>query len=171
MQVGVAQLEQVCDPHGMWPTIILRAVAQRVSLLRRPAGIQTDVGEVGWALGVRRTAQWPLGCSDGPMPIRVFSRSDHAAGLAILRQTFVRRRYRWQFGGKAGPGGASIFQSRRDCPGAAARANPRMSVSAVMIAASLGWAAMAIAAALLAEKETAPHNGSRVVRAQGLARP
>ena len=110
------------------------------------------------------------------MPIRVFSRSDHAAGLAILRQTFVRRRYRWQFdaslGGKQqARGGASTFQSRRDYPGAAARANPRMSVSAVMIAASLGWAAMAIAAALLAEKETAPHNGSRVVRAQGLARP
>ena len=45
------------------------------------------------------------------------------------------------------------------------------SVSAVMIAASLGWAAMAIAAALLAEEETAPHNGPRLVRAQGLARP
>ena len=28
------------------------------------------------------------------MPIRVFSRSDHVAGLVILRQTFVRRRHR-----------------------------------------------------------------------------
>ena len=69
------------------------------------------------------------------------------------------------------PGGSEHF------PVAAAiapRCRPRQPADVSqrrMIAASLGWAAMAIAAALLAEKETAPHNGSRVVRAQGLARP
>jgi hypothetical protein len=51
-----------------------------------------------------------------------------------------------------------------------ARANPQV-VSAVMIAASLDWAAMTIAAALVAEEETMPHNGSGLVRAQGLVQP
>ena len=50
-----------------------------------------------------------------------------------------------------------------------ARANPQV-VSAVMISASLDWAAMTIAAALVAEQETAPRNGG-LVRAQGLVRP
>jgi hypothetical protein len=36
-----------------------------------------------------------IGCLS--MPIRVFSRSGHVAGLVILRQTFVRRCHRWQF--------------------------------------------------------------------------
>ena len=39
-----------------------------------------------------------------------------------------------------------------------ARANPQV-VSAMMIAASLDWAAMTIAAALVAEEETVPHKG------------
>jgi hypothetical protein len=43
-------------------------------------------------------------------------------------------------------------------------------VSAVMIAASLDWAAMTIAAALVAEEETMPHNAG-LVRAQGLVQP
>ena len=44
-------------------------------------------------------------------------------------------------------------------------------VTAVMISASLDWAAMTIAAALVTEEETAPHNGSGLVRAQALVRP
>jgi hypothetical protein len=45
-------------------------------------------------------------------------------------------------------------------------------VSAVMISASLDWAAMTIAAALVAEEEeSVPGNGSGIVRAQSLVRP
>ena len=41
-----------------------------------------------------------------------------------------------------------------------------------MIAASLDWAAMTIAAALVTEEESVPHNnGSGLVCAQGLVRP
>ena len=45
------------------------------------------------------TCSWPPLCvllpdPPGSMPIRVFSRSDHVAGLVTLRQTFVRRRHR-----------------------------------------------------------------------------
>ena len=50
-----------------------------------------------------------------------------------------------------------------------ARANPQV-VSAVMIAASLDWAAMTIAAALVG-RGAMPHNGSGLVRAQGLVQP
>ena len=68
MQVGIAQLEQVCDPHGMWPTIILRAVAQRVSLLRRPAGISLMLARpVARPRGAPDRA-WPLGCTDRRCP-------------------------------------------------------------------------------------------------------
>ena len=170
MQVGVAQLEQVCDPHGMWPTIILRAVAQRVSLLRRPAGI---------SLMLARSVA-PSGCAgprSGPSAVPTVQCPFASLVALITRRGLLfcaKHLFVAAIGGSSEARqarGVSTFQSRRDCPGAAARANPRMSVSAVMIAASLGWAAMAIAAALLAEKETAPHNGSRVVRAQGLARP
>ena len=53
-----------------------------------------------------------------------------------------------------------------------ARANPQV-VSAVMISASLDWAAMTIAAALVTGEESPPrNNGSGLVRAQGgLVRP
>ena len=51
-----------------------------------------------------------------------------------------------------------------------AREHPEV-VTAVMISASLDWAAMTIAAALVAEEESVPHNGSGLVRAQGLVRP
>ena len=51
-----------------------------------------------------------------------------------------------------------------------ARAKPQV-VSAVMISASLDWAAMTIAAALVAEEEAAPHNGSGIVRATTVMRP
>ena len=51
-----------------------------------------------------------------------------------------------------------------------AHANPQV-VSAVMISASLDWAAMTIAAALVTEEESAPRNGSGIVRAQSLVRP
>ena len=52
-----------------------------------------------------------------------------------------------------------------------ARANPQGGL-AVMISASLDWAAMTIAAALVTEEESVPHNGSGIVRAQGgLVRP
>lgn len=50
-----------------------------------------------------------------------------------------------------------------------ARKHPEV-VSAVMIAASLDWAAMTIAAALVTEEESVPHR-SGLVRAQGLVRP
>ena len=43
-------------------------------------------------------------------------------------------------------------------------------VSAVMISASLDWAAMRIAAALVTEEESVPRNGG-LVRAQALVRP
>jgi hypothetical protein len=43
-------------------------------------------------------------------------------------------------------------------------------VSAVVISASLDWAAMTIAAALIAEDEEMP-NGPGIVRARGLVRP
>jgi hypothetical protein len=51
-----------------------------------------------------------------------------------------------------------------------AREHPEV-VSAVMISASLDWAAMTIAAALVTEEESVPRNGSGIVRAQGLVRP
>jgi len=51
-----------------------------------------------------------------------------------------------------------------------AREHPEV-ISAVMISASLDWAAMTIAAALMTEEETAPRNGSGIVRAQSLVRP
>ena len=50
-----------------------------------------------------------------------------------------------------------------------AREHPEV-VSAVMISASLDWAALTIAAALVSEEEM-PRNGSGLVRGQGLARP
>jgi hypothetical protein len=50
------------------------------------------------------------------------------------------------------------------------RANPQV-VGAVMIATPLDWAAMTIAAALVAEEETVPHNGSGLSRPQALMRP
>ena len=43
-----------------------------------------------------------------------------------------------------------------------AREHPEV-VSAVIISASLDWAAMTIAAALLADDEAVPHNGSGLV--------
>ena len=63
----------------------------------------------------------------------------------------------------------STFQSRRY---ARTTASPRQcrAVSAVMISASLDWAAMTIAAALVTEEETVPPNGSGIVRAQALVR-
>ena len=51
-----------------------------------------------------------------------------------------------------------------------AREHPEV-VSAVMISAALDWAAMTIAAALVAEDEAAPHNGGGLVRAQALVPP
>jgi hypothetical protein len=50
-----------------------------------------------------------------------------------------------------------------------AREHPEV-VSAVVIAASLDWAAMTIAAALVTEEET-PHNSSGIVRAATVMRP
>ena len=44
-------------------------------------------------------------------------------------------------------------------------------VSAVMISASLDWAAMTIAAALVAEDEPAPQNGPGLMRPFVLANP
>ena len=89
------------------------------------------------------------------MPVRVFSRSDHAAGLVTPRQIFVRRCDR----------GSSTrdWEVRQQAPAGW--------VSAVMISASLDWAAMTIAAALVTEEEeSVPRNGSGLVRAQGLVR-
>ena len=40
-----------------------------------------------------------------------------------------------------------------------------------MISASLDWAAMTIAAALVAEDELVPQNGRGIVRAHGVLRP
>jgi hypothetical protein len=40
-----------------------------------------------------------------------------------------------------------------------------------MISASLDWAAMTIAAALVAEEEVPPRNNGALVRPQGLVRP
>ena len=51
-----------------------------------------------------------------------------------------------------------------------ARANPQV-VSAVMISASLDWAAMTIAAVLVAEEESVPPRNGALVRAQALVRP
>jgi hypothetical protein len=51
-----------------------------------------------------------------------------------------------------------------------AREHPEV-VSAVMIAATLDWAAMTIAAAIVAEDETVPQNGPAIVRAHSLVRP
>ena len=51
-----------------------------------------------------------------------------------------------------------------------AREHPAV-VSAVMISASLDWAATTIAAALVAEEEAVARNGSGIVRAHGLVRP
>ena len=58
-----------------------------------------------------------------------------------------------------------------------ARANPEVvsavMISAVMISASLDWAAMTIAAARVTEEEdeSAPRNGSGIVRATTVMRP
>ena len=51
-----------------------------------------------------------------------------------------------------------------------AREHPEV-VTAVMISASLDWAAMTIAAALVTEEEAAPRNGSGLVRATTVMRP
>jgi hypothetical protein len=53
----------------------------------------------------RRSSRAALGCLS--MPIRVFSRSAHVAGLVTSRQTFVRRRHRWQFAPYSGPQSAA----------------------------------------------------------------
>ena len=51
-----------------------------------------------------------------------------------------------------------------------ARANPQV-VSAMMIAASLDWAAMTIAAALVTEEEAVPHNGPGLMHSTTVMRP
>lgn len=60
-------------------------------------------------------------------------------------------------------------RARRERQQLCARA-PRV-VPAVMIAASLDWAAMTIAAALVTEEEAVPHNGPGLMRFTTVMRP
>ena len=51
-----------------------------------------------------------------------------------------------------------------------AREHPEV-ISAAMISASLDWAAMTIAAALVTEEEAVPHNGPGLMRFTTVMRP
>ena len=94
--------------------------------------------------------------------LRLLSRSNGVPGLVHLRQRFVRRRHR--------PTISTSSCSTTCVRSTYAREHPEV-VSAVMIAASLDWAAMTIAAALVEpEPESVPRN-SGLVRPQALVRP
>ena len=100
---------------------------------------------------------------------RVFSRFA-LCRVCILCQTFcsspLSEAVRSLGGRTAGPGGQH-FQLRRDARATATPASLKV-VSAVIISASLDWAATTIEAALTEEEEFALHsNGSGLVRAQG----
>ena len=96
--------------------------------------------------------------------LRPLSRSNGVPGLVHLRQRFVRRRHRPTISTSCCSSTCVRGASSRNY----AREHPEV-VSAVMISASLDWAAMTIAA-VLTEEESAPRNGG-LVRAHGLVRP